>query len=230
MPNSTTNPRWPKLLSLTVHEFRTPLTVVTGYIQMLLKDRAGHLSDAQRHLLEEAEKSCARLSCLLAEVSELSALEGAAAPFNCAPLDLRVVLGESLKTLPDLPDRQVHLELSMPVEPLTIFGDATRLRQALSAVIAALRREVVTSDRLFVHAAPRTLDGTTNVRLSIAEATRLDRVRASGPDELTTFDEWRGGCGLSLANARRVIEAHGGFIWSPRDESKAAAAIEFPAS
>ena len=66
------DPRWPKVLSLSVHEFRTPMTVVAGYIRMLLKDRAGPLTDPQRKLLEEAEKSCGRLSALMAEVSDLS--------------------------------------------------------------------------------------------------------------------------------------------------------------
>jgi hypothetical protein len=61
------DPGWPRLLSLSVHEFRTPITVVAGYIRMLLKDRAGPVSDQQRRLLEEAEKSCARLSGLVAE-------------------------------------------------------------------------------------------------------------------------------------------------------------------
>jgi signal transduction histidine kinase len=75
MPVPPTDPRWPKVLSLSVHEFRTPMTVVAGYIRMLLKDRAGPLNEQQRKLLEEAEKSCARLSALLVEVSDLSALE-----------------------------------------------------------------------------------------------------------------------------------------------------------
>ena len=75
MANGTVDPRWPRLLSLTVHEFRTPMTVVAGYLRMLLKDRAGPITEQQRRLLEEAEKSCARLSALLAEVSDLANLE-----------------------------------------------------------------------------------------------------------------------------------------------------------
>ena len=61
MSNGTVDPRWPRLLSLTVHEFRTPMTVVAGYLRMLLKDRAGPITEQQRRLLEEAEKSCTRL-------------------------------------------------------------------------------------------------------------------------------------------------------------------------
>src|SRR5262245_64465814 len=90
------DPRWPKLLSLTTHEFRTPMTVVAGYIRMLLKERAGPVPDQQRRLLEEAEKSCARLSALLGEVSELSALEGGTATFNRAAVDLNAVMSEAI--------------------------------------------------------------------------------------------------------------------------------------
>src|SRR5918999_2180574 len=91
--------RWPKLLSLAVHEFRTPITVVAGYVRMLLKDRAGPLSDQQRKLLEEAEKSCARLSALLAEMSELSNLEAGTAPFNRSRIDLRALLADAVASL-----------------------------------------------------------------------------------------------------------------------------------
>src|SRR5215467_6989320 len=146
------DPRWPKILSLSVHEFRTPMTVVAGYIRMLLKDKAGPLNDQQRRLLEETEKSCGRLTALLAEVSELSTLEGGTATFNKQSADLNDVLRAAVEQLPPLPDREVSIDLQ-PIEgqaPLT--GDAAKLGQALGAVVAALRRELITSERLIVRA------------------------------------------------------------------------------
>src|SRR5574342_1161935 len=100
MSDGRVDPRWPKLLSLSVHEFRTPMTVVAGYIRMLLKDRAGPLSDQQRRLLEEAEKSCARLSALLVEMSDLAGLEAGTATFNKSAVDLRGVLSDAIASLP----------------------------------------------------------------------------------------------------------------------------------
>src|SRR5260370_40175295 len=105
--------RWPKVLSLAVHELRTPMTVVAGYIRMLLKDRAGPLSDQQRRLLEEAEKSCARLTALVAEVSDLSNLEGGTAPLNRQASDLHKALRDAVEQLPPLPDRAVRLDLQL---------------------------------------------------------------------------------------------------------------------
>ena len=50
-----------RLLSLAVHEFRTPASVVGGYLRMLQRDGDQPLSDRQRKMIDEAEKSCARL-------------------------------------------------------------------------------------------------------------------------------------------------------------------------
>ena len=52
------------LLSLAVHEFRTPLTVVAGYTKMLMNEQLGPLSDRQRQVLGEVEQQCKRLSGL----------------------------------------------------------------------------------------------------------------------------------------------------------------------
>jgi signal transduction histidine kinase len=50
-----------RTLSLTVHELRTPVTVVSGYLRMLLKEQGGPLTEKQRKMLEEAERSCGRI-------------------------------------------------------------------------------------------------------------------------------------------------------------------------
>src|SRR5688500_20234359 len=104
MGPETIEPRWPRLLGLAVHEFRTPITVVAGYIRMLLKERAGAITDQQRKLLEETEKSCGRLSALVAEMSDLTALEGGTAGLNRGPVRVAALLEEVISSSPELPD------------------------------------------------------------------------------------------------------------------------------
>lgn len=219
--------RWPKLLSLAVHEFRTPITVVAGYIRMVLKERAGPISDPQRKLLEEAEKSCGRLSALVTEMSDLSALEGGTAAFNAATVDLERVLTEAVESIPPLPDREVNLIMDGAV-PAQLSGDATRLRSALAALIVALRREVVRSDRLILRRVSGDFEGGAVSRLAIGEPEAIDAIASADPAGLDRFDEWRGGSGLSLAIARRVIERHGGKVYAPPGGTNAGALIVLP--
>jgi K+-sensing histidine kinase KdpD len=222
-----TDPNWPKLLRLAVHEFRSPLTVVAGYVRMLLKERVGPISEQQRRLLEEADKSCARLSQLLIEAGDLAHLEAGDAPFNRSAVDLRAMLTEIVAALPDLPDRTVTVELDA-AEAGTVHGDATRLRDAFSAILSALRRELVTSDRLGVRAESDAKEDTPIVRIIVGEAARMPQLVTLAPQEVGPFDELRGGNGLSLANARRVIDAHGGSLRAPLADGRACAIVSIP--
>jgi signal transduction histidine kinase len=228
MSDAPTDPHWPKLLSLSVHEFRTPMTVVAGYIRMLLKDRAGALTDQQRRLLEEAEKSCGRLTALLAEVSDLANLEGKTATFSRQDLDLAEVLRTAIDQLPELPDRTVHVELQPGEDGARINGDQARLTTAFASIVAALRRELVASDRLFVRERPAR-DGSRGREILIGDEPTLNALEQHARS-LPVFDEWRGGCGLSLAIARRVLDEHRASIWSAPEGFKSGARILFPAN
>ena len=223
-------PMLPRLLSLTVHEFRSPLTVVAGYIRMLLRDRAGPLSDQQRRMLEEADKSCARMSALLGEVSELANLESGTAPFNRSGVDVVRLLRELTTELPPLPDREVGIDVIDAADgrpaPATVNADAVRLKAALGSILVALRRELVSSDRIAVRIDPPGAGG--SVRITVAEPGHIDDLIGLDPSALAPFDEWRGGNGLSLTNARRVIEAHAGRIFGSRDGVRTFAAILLP--
>jgi signal transduction histidine kinase len=230
MTEASVDARWPKLLSLTVHEFRTPMTVVAGYIRMVLKEKAGPITEQQRKLLEEAEKSCGRLSALMMELSDLASLEAGTAPFNRSTVDLKSILDEAIGALPPLADREVRVEVqaSSASTQVSIDGDPVRLRTALLSLLRALRRELVTSDRLLLRLANRDINGLPSVIVALGDPEQIDRIASADPATLQRFDEWRGGSGLSLANARRVLGQHGGSLLSPPDDGKAGAVVTLP--
>lgn len=227
MPEEPLDAKWPRLLSLAVHEFRTPITVVAGYLRMLLKDRAGPLSDQQRRLLQEAEKSCARLSGLVAEMSDLAHLESATGTFNRSNVDLGALLNETIAELPESADREIGVELSNRTAD-TIVGDPVRLKSAFTALLISVRRELVASNRLLVRQQAKDEGGRRTSWIALGASDQIERLERADPSSLAPFDEWRGGCGLSLAIARRVIDAHNGRVWGGAEDAKSAAVVMLP--
>ena len=217
------DPRWPKVLSLSVHEFRTPLSVALGYLRMLLTERAGAITDQQRRLLEETDKACGRLSALVAEVSELSNLEAGTLPYNRQQTDVRAAIRTAAAQLPPLPDREVALDLQLADGPAMVNGDPVRLVQAFTSILVALRREIVTNDPLVVRETTRAGG---SYEFHVGDSDALSALAATG--EHPTFDEWRSGVGLSLIVARRLIEAHGGRLSGAPGQSKTGARVTLP--
>jgi signal transduction histidine kinase len=225
MANEQIDPRWPRLMGLAVHELRTPITVAAGYIRMVTREKVGPITDQQRKLLEEAEKACGRLSALVAEMSDLSSLETGTAPINKAKMNVGGALAEAVAGLEELPEREIAVEVQGADSPITVTGDATRLRGAFGSLIAALRRELVESNRLIVRLG-KERDRTCTIW--IAGVDQIEQVAKADPSTLALFDEWRGGSGLSLAIARRVINQHDGALFGAPGNEKASAVVLLP--
>ena len=139
--SSSTAEGYPQLLSLAVHEFRTPASVVGGYLRMLQRDAAGELNDRQRKMIDEAEKSCARLVALIAELSDVSKLDSGAIALARQPVDVFALVSDVAEHVQEARDREVRLEVQGENGAARLTGDPTRLRSAFDAVFRAVLRE-----------------------------------------------------------------------------------------
>jgi signal transduction histidine kinase len=201
-----------QLLSLAVHEFRTPASVVSGYLRMLQRDTEHPLTSRQSKMVDEAEKSCARLVTLVGELSEISNLDGGTARLAQQSVDVFALAQELAGSVQETMDNAVHLEFLGESAGASMTGDIARLRTAFSAIFRAILREkaspcTVVADCRF----RQTGDGRSAV-IVVADRETVQTAYDSPPGP---FDEKRGGLGLALPIARRVIEAHGGRLWSP---------------
>jgi len=202
---------YPQLISLAVHEFRTPASVISGYLRML-QTGSDALSDRQRKMVDEAASSCARLVAIVAELSEVGKLDAGFIKLARRPLDAFALLAEVAALVHEAKDRDVHLELRGAVSGATISGDAERLRNAFDAIFRAILREKPGPCTVVAERRIEQIDGRTSAVVIVAAE---DSVQAAYDREAGPFFEKRGGMGLALPLARRAIEGLGGRLQSP---------------
>ena len=222
---------FPRVMSLAVHELRTPVTVVSGYLRMLLRDQAGPLNDKQRKMLEEADRSCARIGALVSEMSDLGKLESGALTLTGPEFDLAALINEVASGMHEGEDRGIGLETRGIDRPVMVAGDRARISTALHALMHAALRERGQPGVIVVECTTSSDAAHSWAIVSIGADADLRSIAAAGNDGVVAFDEWRGGLGLALPVGRRVIEAHGGRVWSaPGDTPRAGSALRLPLS
>jgi len=140
-PSDSPSSACARLLSLAVHELRTPASVVGGYLRMLQRDSESPLSDRQRKMIDEAEKSCARMVALIAEMSEVSKFDSGAVSLGREPLDLFALVGDVANGVHESGERDVRLEVRGDGSGASVLGDPARLKHAFDAVFRAVLRE-----------------------------------------------------------------------------------------
>src|SRR5688572_25766058 len=196
---------------------------------MLLREQAGPLTDQQRKMLEEADKSCARIGSLVAEMSELGKLEDGQITVPRVPFDLGTLIVELASSMHEGEDRGVRLE-TRAAGPVMVAGDRTRLAAAIGALMHAALRERGEPGVVVVECSTITDTKQTWALVTIGEEAMTHPLKEAA-HATQAFDEWRGGMGLALPVGRRVIEAHGGSLWSlPGDQARAGSAVRLPAA
>jgi len=116
------------------HELRTPLTAIVAYADTL---EAGGLEDPKnsKRFIEKLHKHATRMSKLVTDISDLSAIESGNIHLALEPLKLRSIVADVIALAESRrQDYSVSFCISIP-DNLYVEADRTRLEQILSNLI-----------------------------------------------------------------------------------------------
>lgn len=227
-------------LARAIHDFRAPLTAVTGYCGLLLGDDVGVLTDDQREVLERMHHSAKKLSRMASAMFQLSIAPHVEASVNLQRGEIRDCIEHALhEILPAADEKRLTITVDAAPPPEPLYFEQTKLEQILvnlldnackfvprGGVIEIKGYPYCWQDRLghepelAFSAIERRTGG------SPANSYRID-IRDSGPGippaHLTkVFEEYtsygggvdRSGGGLGLAICRMIVNQHKGRIWA----------------
>jgi signal transduction histidine kinase len=224
-------------LASAMHELRTPLAILDGYLEILNSGKAGALNDRQQAILQDMKANEKRLKSFISEFLTFAALETRSVTTNLQVADLNATLYEVCTTwMPRLQKKKIQLHFS-PEEALEPFAfDSLKVQHVVSNLLHNAVKFTPESGHVWVAMEKivwerRLRANPTKVekRRQSAKLPKAARVTVSdsGPGidpefHIEIFNDFRklstgtkddGSMGLGLSIARRLVNAHGGKIW-----------------
>ena len=201
------------------HELRTPMTVIKGISEIMLEQPED--APPNRKLLETLSRNVDVLDRMIAELLDISEISADHFVVRADPLDLEELLWSTVTSVAaDV--RRAGLDVSVMVrnaDELHIRGDAQRLRWAIGHLLQNAHRYTEPGGHILLTA---TRSGDSQVAIQVVDT----GVGISDRDLPHVFERfYRGearnptgklidprGLGQGLYIARKVIEAHGGYL------------------
>lgn len=244
-----------RFLTRAVHDFRAPLTAISGFCGLLLSEEAGALSSEQKEIIRRMHQSSKRLARLSTAMFQL----GVARHFEATPIlrpgDLRSAIDQALHELGHMLDeKDLGFSIDLLPCPEVLFFDKMQLEQLFvnlldngvrftprygSIEIKGYpyfweRREMPANGSLNSDAERR------KANKRAANAYRVD-IRDSGPgipsellerifEEYTSYSGGndRSGGGLGLAICKMIANRHQGRLWAENSGTGAVFSLVLP--
>lgn len=225
-------------LARAVHDFRAPLTAVTGYCELLLNEALGPMNEHQKQVLQRMSHSTKRLSQMASAMFELSIGSYVKRRPDLSPGDIRACVEQSRhEILPIAEENRISIYTNLQPERHSLYFERGQIEQVLINILENACKFTPQGGEVSIEGYPFFWDRATlqddNACQSAGQddtpgcpnSYRID-IRDSGspiPEQHldTIFEEYtsyaggqdRSGGGLGLAICRMIATAHDGCIW-----------------
>jgi signal transduction histidine kinase len=202
-----------EFVSIVSHEFRTPLTGIQGFSEMMRDEQLS--LEEMREYAGDINKDSQRLNRMIDEMLDLDRMESGRMTIHPERMDLNAVLNEAVNRVrPNAPNHTLSLDLQ-PDLP-AIHADRDRLTQVASNLLNNAVKYSPTGGRITVRSRAEGDQVRIEVRdegLGIPpEALETIFERYSRVDSQATKDI--PGTGLGLPIVRQIVHLHGGKVWA----------------
>lgn len=200
-------------VSIVSHEFRTPLTGIQGFSEMMQSEDL--TLEEMREYAGDINKDAHRLNRMITEMLDLDRMESGRMELHREAVDLNAIVSEAVDHVrPNAPQHQLSLRL----DPMLgeISGDRDKLTQVLANLLNNAVKyspdggEIVVSTRVEGTAAHIVVrDHGIGIPKEALESIfeRYGRVESLATRHIQ-------GTGLGLPIVRQIMQLHGGTVWA----------------
>jgi two-component system phosphate regulon sensor histidine kinase PhoR len=200
------------------HEFRTPLSVINGYLETLGEGGVGR--DMMRKAIAAMQRHTGRLNRLIEDLLSISRMEEKGVCLETEKTDISPILKTVLdQAEQEISERKATVSISLAEGLPSAHLDAYRIEQAFSNLLVnALRHGIPSGSsdtaKVIISAFPSGSDVAVSFRdngpgIPLADQEHVfERFYRVGGDRARQS----GGTGLGLSIVKNVIQAHGGRV------------------
>ena len=226
-------------LGRAVHDFRAPLTALSGYCGLLLSEPLGPLTESQREVLQRMQHSAKRLSRMAAAMFQLSVGRHFKRRPDLQRGDIRDCLEQALHEIaPFAEDKSIAITTDVTPPETPLHFEAGQVEQVLINILDNACKFTPKAGAIDLRGYPYFWERRSTRSAIPPAAERRHRVR-SGPNAYRIdirdsgcaipeqhlediFEEYtsysggrdRSGGGLGLAITRMIVNQHEGCVWA----------------
>lgn len=205
-----------EFLSIASHQLRTPLTVIKGYVSMMLEGSFGKISKIVKENLNKVYLSNERLISLVESLLNISRIESGNLEFDVQPTDLTVVIKDIVDNFQKrAKDKKLVLEFSPDPDVPKAAVDPQKIKEVISNIIDNSIKYTNENGSITVglHQESQSVVFScqdTGIGVLPEDLPRLFEKFVRGKGMMQVYTE---GTGLGMYFARMVVENMGGRIW-----------------
>jgi PAS domain S-box-containing protein len=200
--------------AMLAHELRNPLTPILTVAQMLKRSPKPD-GETVSWAGDTIEKQVKNLTRLVNDLLDVSRIARGKVKLQKEHADLNAIVSLAVETCrPSIEQRNQQLKVSLPQEPIWIFGDSARLSQVLQNLLLNASKFTPVEGRIEISAQRQESDALVSVRDNGIGIRKEDLGEIFKPFTQARYPEGvaQAGLGIGLALANSFVQLHGGEI------------------